>query len=137
MAETNNMVSRWIPQLGDWDQSSAFFAYQSLEQEVFRVSRPGADDEKEALAQELAAALSSDLPARARQQVLARIQAQKREHHVLKRSPEKSHPYIISALDEKSLVARKKLKAYASISIALLLLSLIVFMSAVRAPLPV
>lgn len=75
--------------------------------------------------------------ARARQQVLARIQAQKREHHVLKRSPEKSHPYIISALDEKNLVARKKLKAYASISVAFLLFSLIVFMSAVRAPLPV
>ena len=75
--------------------------------------------------------------AKARQQVLARIQAQKREHHVLKRSPEKGHPYIISALDEDSLVARKKLRAYASVSAAFVLFSLLVFMSAVRAPLPI
>lgn len=75
--------------------------------------------------------------ARARQQVLARLQAQKREHHVLKRSPQKGHPYIISALDEENLVARKKLRAYASVSVAFVLFSLLVFLSAVRTPLPI
>ena len=75
--------------------------------------------------------------ARARQQVLSRIRAQNREHHVLKRSPEKIHPYIISALDEESLVARKRLKAYASVSVAFVLFSLLVFLSAVRTPIPV
>ena len=74
---------------------------------------------------------------RARQQVLARIRAQKREHHVLKRSPDSGLPYIISALDEDSLVARKKIKAYASVSIAFVLFSLLVILSAVRLPLPI
>ena len=69
MAEVNSMVSRWIPQLDDWDQSSAFFAYQSLEQEVFEASRPGNEEGMEALALALGEALSSDLSSGAKRQV--------------------------------------------------------------------
>ncbi len=69
MAEVNNMVSRWIPQLDDWDQASAFFAYQSLEQEVYHASRPGSREEMGALALALAEALSTDISSSAKRQV--------------------------------------------------------------------
>ncbi|MCP4289461.1 MAG: hypothetical protein GY792_34410 [Gammaproteobacteria bacterium] len=73
----------------------------------------------------------------ARKQVLAEIQRQKNEHHLLSRSQEKRQPYILSALDETALVARKKMKAYASVSTAFVLFSTLVVMFSIRAPLPI
>ena len=73
--------------------------------------------------------------AAARRQVLAETNAQKREHHVLKKPPQKGHPFIISALDEENLVASKKLKAYVSVSAAFLMFSALVLMASIRLPL--
>jgi len=72
--------------------------------------------------------------AAARKQVLARLHAQKSEHHVLKRSPERKHPYIISAVDEKNLLARKQFKARASMSAGFIIFCALVFMSTIRVP---
>jgi HEAT repeat protein len=68
------MIGKWIAQLDDWDQSSAFFAFQSLEREVFRASRPGNSEACGELAMQLAEALTAtpQLSARARGQ-LARL----------------------------------------------------------------
>ncbi len=75
--------------------------------------------------------------AAARRQVLSRINRQKREHHVLSRPQEKRQPFIISTIEEDILVAKKKLKAYASVSTAFILFSLLVFLYSVRPPLPI
>lgn len=73
--------------------------------------------------------------AAARREVLASMRAQKREHHVLKKPPQKGHPFIISAIDEENLVASKKLKAYASVSAAFLLFCTLALMASIRLPL--
>jgi len=75
--------------------------------------------------------------AAARKQVLARIYQQQREHHVLSRPEHKGQPYIISAQDEEILVAGKKLKAYASITLAFLIFSSLVTLFSIRTPLPI
>ncbi len=75
--------------------------------------------------------------AAARKQVLANINSQKSEYHVVSRPKEKHQPYILSAMDEKQLLARKKLKAYASVAAAFLLFSTLLMMFSVRAPLPI
>lgn len=75
--------------------------------------------------------------AAARKQVLARIYRQQREHHVLSRPEHKGQPYIISAQDEEMLVAHKKVKAYASITLAFLIFSSLVTLFSIRAPLPI
>jgi len=79
----------------------------------------------------------SEIRAAARKQVMARINSQKNEHHVLSRPPEKRQPYILSALDEGQLAARKKLKAYASVTSAFVTFIALVLMFSIRAPLPI
>ena len=74
--------------------------------------------------------------AAARRQVLEKMSRQKREHHLLKNPPGKGLPYIISALQEEDLVARKKFRAITSVGIAFVLLGALVFMSSVRLPFP-
>jgi hypothetical protein len=75
--------------------------------------------------------------AAARKQVMAKINSQKNEHHLLSRPQEKRQPYILSALDEEQLVARKKLKAYASVTSAFVIFCTLVLLFAIRAPLPI
>ena len=75
--------------------------------------------------------------AAARKQVLAIISSQRSEHHVVSRPKEKSQPYILSALGEKQLLARKKLQAYASVATAFVLFSTLLIMFSIRAPLPI
>lgn len=72
--------------------------------------------------------------AAARKQVLKNISSQKTEHHVLSKPEDKRQPFILSALGEEALVARKKLKAYASVATAFVLFSGLLFMFSVRAP---
>jgi HEAT repeat protein len=62
MPEINVMVYKWLAQLGDWDQSSAFSAWQSLEQEVLRSSRPGNATGAEEVAKAIAEALVAPKP---------------------------------------------------------------------------
>lgn len=75
--------------------------------------------------------------AEARKQVLAKINQQQREYHLISRPDDKSHPYILSALDEDIVVSRKRLKAYASLTLAFLLFSTLVTLFSIRAPLPI
>ncbi len=75
--------------------------------------------------------------AAARREVLAEIRRQQNEHHVMSRPENRSQPFILSAVDEETLVARKKMKAYAAIGGAFLLFSALVIFYAIRAPYPV
>jgi len=75
--------------------------------------------------------------AAARKQVVAKVSQQQREYHVISRPDDKRQPYILSALDEGILVSRKKLKAYASLTLAFLLFSILVTLFSIRAPLPI
>jgi hypothetical protein len=75
--------------------------------------------------------------AAARKQVLAKINSEQGEHHVMSRSQEKSQPYIISATPEEDLVARKKLKVYSAVAAGFLVFSTLVVMFSIRAPLSV
>jgi len=68
----------------------------------------------------------------ARKQVMARLNSENREHHVLSRPQDKNYPYILSATEEAELVASKKFYAYASVSTAFLILVALVIMSAMR-----
>ena len=73
----------------------------------------------------------------ARNQVLAKLRQQKSEHHVMSRPTDQRQPYILSALPEESLLGRKRLNAYASVSGAFALFSMLVVMFSIRPPLPV
>jgi len=73
----------------------------------------------------------------ARKQVLAKINNEKCEHHVMSCPQEKGQPYIISATREEDLVARKKLKAYATVVASFLIFSALVVMFSIRAPLSI
>ena len=75
--------------------------------------------------------------AAARKQVLAKINSEQNEHHVMSRPQEESQPYIISATREEDLVARKKVKAYSAVATGFLVFSALVVMFSFRAPLPV
>lgn len=75
--------------------------------------------------------------AAARKQALANINRQNSEHHVISRPADKRQPYILSALGEKQLVARKKLKAYSSVATAFALFGTLLIMFSIRAPLPI
>ena len=59
MPATHPMITRWITQLDDWDQGSAFNAFQKLEREVLRASKPGNDEGLDALAKDLGEALTA------------------------------------------------------------------------------
>ncbi len=73
----------------------------------------------------------------ARKQVLARLNDEKGEHHVLSRPQDNSHPYILSATAEGELVARKKLYAYSSMSGAFITLMALIIMYSIRPVFPV
>lgn len=75
--------------------------------------------------------------AAARSQVLADIRAEKNQHHLLSRPENRRQPFILSALEEEALVARKKWKAYGAITIAFVMFSLLIAMYAIRAPYPI
>jgi hypothetical protein len=59
MPTMNPAVRQWIGQMGDRDQVVAFFAYQSLQEEVFRAGGPGDPAEQNALAAVLGEALTA------------------------------------------------------------------------------
>jgi len=73
----------------------------------------------------------------ARQQVLAKINGENSEQHVLSRAEDKRLPYILSATLEEDMVPRKKLTAYASVSAAFLILIALAVMFSLRPPFPV
>ena len=75
--------------------------------------------------------------AAARKQVLAKINSGKSEHHVMSSPEDKSQAYIISATQEKDLVARKKLKAYSAVTVGVLIFSMLIVMFSIRAPLAI
>lgn len=75
--------------------------------------------------------------AAARKQVLGKINDEKSEHHVMSLPKDKRQPYILSALDEETLVVRKKWKAYGSITGAFLIFSLMVILFSIRTPFPI
>jgi hypothetical protein len=72
----------------------------------------------------------------ARKQVLAEMNRQDSEHHLLLRPKDSRHPFILSAIGEEDLVASKKLGAYTSVSVAFVLLAAVVIMSSLRPPFP-
>ena len=57
MPQTNAAVTHWIRQMADPDQVVAYHAYQCLQEEVFRLSRPGEENAQAALARVLGEAL--------------------------------------------------------------------------------
>jgi hypothetical protein len=75
--------------------------------------------------------------AAARKQVLAKLSADDSEHHLLLRPQDSRHPFILSAIPEEGLVARKKVRAYGSIAFAFVLLVSLVMMYSIRQPFPV
>lgn len=75
--------------------------------------------------------------AEARKQILARNSRQQQEYHVISRPDDKRHPYILSAVDEDVVVSRKRLKAYASLALAFLILGTLVTLFSIRAPIPI
>lgn len=70
----------------------------------------------------------------ARKQVLARIAEESRDQHLLSRSADKRLPFILSAVDEETLVARKKWLAHIAIGGAFTIFVILVLMYSIRAP---
>jgi len=73
----------------------------------------------------------------ARRQVLVKLNSENREQHVLSRPQDGRQPYILSATEEEELVARKKFNAYASASVAFLLLLVLIVISSMRPIYPI
>ena len=73
----------------------------------------------------------------ARSQVLAKINNQSSEHHLLCAPQDSSRPYILSATREEDLVARKKTAAYLSMTSAFLIFVAVVMLSSLRPPFPI
>ncbi len=73
----------------------------------------------------------------ARKQVLARINRETREHHIMSKPKDKHQPYILSAVAEEDLLTSKKWKAYSSVVGAFLIFSALVVMFSARSPFPV
>ncbi|MDH3388122.1 MAG: E3 ubiquitin ligase family protein [Gammaproteobacteria bacterium] len=74
--------------------------------------------------------------ASARRQVLSSLNQQQQEHHLMSRPADKRQPFILSTRTEEDLVARKKLKAYVSVTAAFMVFSALVILSSLRAQLP-
>ena len=72
--------------------------------------------------------------AAARKQVLAKINSEKSEQHVMSRPQHSRQPYILSVTPEEELVARKKFKAYFSVSGAFMAFATITVLISLRAP---
>ena len=75
--------------------------------------------------------------AAARREVLAKMNQQDSEHHLLQKPRNGKQPFILSAVPEEDLVARKKLTAYLSVAIAFALVVTVVVMYSIRAPFPI
>jgi len=73
----------------------------------------------------------------ARKQVLAKMNSQDSEHHLLLQPEDRRHPFILSAASEEGLVESKKFGAYAAVALAFLLLAVLLTMSSLRPPFPV
>lgn len=73
----------------------------------------------------------------ARGEVLERVRKQNREIHLLSRPADRGQPFILSAQTEEVLVGHKKLTAYAAVSCAFAIFSVLVIMYSIRPPLPV
>ena len=72
----------------------------------------------------------------ARKQVLAKINSQGGEQHLLSAPRDRRLPYILSATSEEDLVSRKKITAYISVTGAFLILIAVVAVSSLRPPFP-
>lgn len=72
--------------------------------------------------------------AAARKQVLAKINSEVKEHHVMARPKDSGQPFILSATPEEELVTSKKIGAYTSVAGAFLVLVTVVIMTSVRPP---
>ena len=72
--------------------------------------------------------------AAARKQVLARLNSQEQEHHILAKPKDRRHPYILSAIPEDDFVRHRKMIAYASIAGILLIFSVLVLLTSIRSP---
>ncbi len=72
--------------------------------------------------------------AAARIEVMADINREHQVQHVLSKPKNRREPYILSAVEEQSLIARKKLKAYASLLGALAAFSVFVWCLSIRTP---
>jgi hypothetical protein len=73
----------------------------------------------------------------ARKQVLAKINSENSEQHVLSRAIDSGDPFILSATQEEDLVAHKKFGAYASVAGAFVIFVAVVVMYSVRSPFPI
>jgi len=73
----------------------------------------------------------------ARGEVLARLREQNREFHLMSRPADRGQPFIISARSEEQLVGNRKLAAYAAVSCAFAIFSVLVIIYSIRPPLPV
>jgi hypothetical protein len=72
----------------------------------------------------------------ARREVLAKINSQSSEHHLLSAPQDGSRPYILSATTEEDLVARKKTAAYLSMTTTFLIFTAVVILTSLRPPFP-
>lgn len=77
------------------------------------------------------------ISAAARNQVLTCLKTDQSELHVMSRSEDKAQPYIISAIQEKDLVARKKFTAYAAMVAGFLIFSTLIVLFSFRAPISI
>ena len=75
--------------------------------------------------------------AAARKQVLAKINRESSEQHLLAKPKNSQQPFILSATPEEDLVASKKMSAYTSVACAFLIFVGLVVMTSVRPPFPV
>ncbi|MGD8840580.1 MAG: GIDE domain-containing protein [Gammaproteobacteria bacterium] len=73
----------------------------------------------------------------ARGEVLAQLSKQKQQHHVLSRPTDRRQPFILSARPEEDLVDSRKFRAYAAVSAAFAIFSVLVIMYSIRPLLPV
>ena len=71
----------------------------------------------------------------ARKQVLEKINRENQAQHLLSKPSDSRLPYILSAVDEESLVKRKKWTAYGSISVAFLVFLTLLLLFSIRSPL--
>ncbi len=72
--------------------------------------------------------------AEARKQVLREITNEQQVQHLLAKPQNPREPYILSAVEEQSLIARKKMKAYGSLAGVLVFFSVFVWCLSVRVP---
>ena len=76
----------------------------------------------------------SVIRAAARTQVLAEIAEEHQVQHILSKPKNRREPYILSAVEEQSLVSRKKLKAYSALLGVLVVFAVFVWSLSIRAP---